>query len=42
VGRCGLDASASVQGSVVSSYEHGNEPSDFMKSEEFLDYLSDC
>jgi hypothetical protein len=34
--RCGLDVSGSVQGPVVGSCEHGNEPSFSIKSEEFL------
>jgi hypothetical protein len=27
---------------VAGSCEHGNEPSGFMKGEEFFDLLSDC
>jgi len=27
---------------LASSYDRGNEPSDFIKGEKFLDYLSDC
>jgi hypothetical protein len=37
VGRCGLDESGSRQGPVVSSCEHGNEPSGSIKGGEFLD-----
>jgi hypothetical protein len=37
VGRCGLDASGSVQVSVAGSCEHGNEPSDSVKGGEFSD-----
>jgi hypothetical protein len=37
MGECGLDASESGQGPVVGSCEHGNEPSGFIKGEEFSD-----
>jgi hypothetical protein len=33
----GLDSSGSGWGPLVSSCEHRNEPSGFMKDEEFLD-----
>jgi hypothetical protein len=34
--RCGLDASASGQGSVAGSCEDGNEPSGSIKGGEFF------
>jgi len=37
IGNCGLDTSSSGQGPVVSSCEHGNEPSGSTKGGEFLD-----
>jgi hypothetical protein len=36
MGRCGLDASGSEEGSVAGSSEYGNEPSGSIKSMEFL------
>jgi hypothetical protein len=42
VGRCGLDASGSGQGTVLRSCEHGNEPSSSIKGGEFIDSLSAC
>jgi hypothetical protein len=36
-GKCGLDASASRQESMVCSCEHGNELSVSPEDEEFLD-----
>jgi hypothetical protein len=39
VGRCGLDSSASGQGSVAGSCEHDNEPSGSIKGGEILDWL---
>jgi len=41
VGRCGLDSSVLVQGPVVGSCEHGNEPLGSIKGGELRDYLSD-
>jgi hypothetical protein len=37
VGGCGQEFSYKGQEPVVSSCEHGNEPSDSMKGAEFLD-----
>jgi hypothetical protein len=37
LGSCGLDLFGTRQGPVVSSCEHDNEPSGFIKVEEFLD-----
>jgi hypothetical protein len=37
VWRCGLDSFGSVLGQVVSSCEHGDEPSGSIKCGEFLD-----
>jgi hypothetical protein len=37
VGGYGVDASGSEQGPVTGPCEHGNEPSDSIKGEEFLD-----
>jgi hypothetical protein len=37
VERCGLDATGSGKRPVVGRCEHGNEPSGFIKVEEFLD-----
>jgi hypothetical protein len=37
VGRCGLDASASGQGAILYSCEHGNEYSGSINSGKFLD-----
>jgi hypothetical protein len=37
VGRCGLDASSSGEGQVVSSCEHCNEPLGLIKGGDFLD-----
>jgi hypothetical protein len=41
VGECGLDASGSRQRPVAGSCEQGNEPSDSIKSGEFLASLRD-
>jgi hypothetical protein len=42
VGRCGLHSCDSGWARpVADSCEHGNEPSGYVKGEEFLDYLSD-
>jgi hypothetical protein len=38
---CGLDSSGSEQRPAANSCEHGNEPSGFIKGEEFLDWVSD-
>jgi hypothetical protein len=40
VWSCGLDSSGSGNGSVAVWYEHGKEPSGFVKEGEFLDHLS--
>jgi hypothetical protein len=37
MGRCGLVARGSGQGSVAGSCEHGNEPSGSIKCGEFLE-----
>jgi hypothetical protein len=37
VGRCGLDASGSGQGSVAGPCGHGNEPSGSIKGRVFID-----
>jgi hypothetical protein len=36
VERCGLDAAGSRQRPVACSYEHGDEPSGYIKGGEFL------
>jgi hypothetical protein len=41
VERCGLNACGSGLGAVAGSCEHGNEPSGYIKYEEFLELLSD-
>jgi hypothetical protein len=37
-----MDCFSSVQGPVMSSYEHGNETRGSIKGKESLDQLSDC
>jgi hypothetical protein len=37
MGTCGMDASGSGQGPVAGSFEHGNEPSGFIKDGKFID-----
>jgi hypothetical protein len=41
VGGCGLYLSVSRRGPVAGPYEHGDEPSGFIKGGGFLDYLND-
>jgi hypothetical protein len=41
VGRFGMDASGSGHRPVAGSCEYGNEPSSFIKGEEFLKQLSE-
>jgi hypothetical protein len=41
-GGHGLDRSASGEGQVAGSCESSNKPSAFIKSREFLDWLSIC
>jgi hypothetical protein len=42
VGCCGLDSSGTLQGRMADCFEHGNEPSGYLKDRVFLDQLSDC
>jgi hypothetical protein len=39
IGKCGLDSSCSGQPPVAGSYENGNEPSGFIKGEEYVKWL---
>jgi len=39
--RCGLDSTGAGYGPVAGSCEYGNEPSSFIKGEEFLKQLSE-